>query len=39
MKPLYSTGVLALASLSDAPPPNKDFQKDMGHLKPDLWPA
>jgi hypothetical protein len=29
MKPLYSTGALALASLSDAPPPNKDFQNDI----------
>src|SRR5690242_19799169 len=30
MKPLYSTGALAFASLSDEPPPNRDFQKDMG---------
>jgi hypothetical protein len=30
VKPLYSTGALGLASLSDDPPPNKDFQKDIG---------
>jgi hypothetical protein len=32
MKPLYSTGSPGLPSLSDEPPPNRDFQKDMGHL-------